>query len=308
VAFWIKIAQSAIKGTIARRGGSIMSRSDDDADPQAAKSPANNWGFGPGVDRVRLMNFVLDYSPDLVAYWRSDLVCLFANQAYAIWFQRPMAEILGVRYEILLGDVVARRNQPFIDGVLSGTPQRFEQLLLSSDRGWVPILTNLVPDIVEGKTVGFICHCTDVSLLKETERALREEAAERQRANRIIRESIDALEEAQRLGQIGSWTWTAASDDVRWSKELYRIMGRDPALPAPTFGQHDTLFAPESWARLRLAVQDAMTFGESYQISLEYVRSDGARGWLEARGEAVRDSDGRIIGLRGTVRRLAAEA
>jgi PAS domain S-box-containing protein len=259
------------------------------------------------IDQAQVLRFVLDYAPGLVAYWSADLVCVFANQAYAVWFGRPVSEIIGVRYETLLGALVTRRNWPFIEAALSGRPQQFEQALPRADGEWVPILSSLVPHIVEGRTVGFICHCTDVTLLKDTERALREEAAERQRANQIIRASVDALEEAQHLGHIGSWTWAAEPDEVRWSKELYRIMGRDPALPPPTFAQHDTIYTAESWPRLRRAVAVAMSTGEPYRMDLEYVRPDGVRGWLDVRGEAVRGQDGRIVGLRGTVRQIITD-
>jgi PAS domain S-box-containing protein len=214
---------------------------DDDSDVRDGAQPGPPGRSETEIDQTQVFRFVLDDAPGLVAYWNTDLVCVFANQAYAVWFGRPVSEIIGVRYETLLGALVTRRNRPFIDAALSGKPQRFEQALTRADGEWVPILSSLVPHVVEGRTVGFICHCTDVTLLKDTERALREEAAERQRANQIIRASVDALEEAQHLGQIGSWTWSAEPDEVRWSKELYRIMGRDPALLAPTFAEHDAI-------------------------------------------------------------------
>ncbi len=256
---------------------------------------------------VRMMTLVMDSAPGLMAYWNRDLYCLFSNSAYADWFGRSRAEMVGMRYETLLGPVQAAVNRPFVLGVLAGTPQQFAQDLPRVNRGLVPTLTHYVPDFLDGAVVGFTAHVTDISLLKDTERALREEAEERQRANRLIRTSVEALEEAQRLGQIGSWAWTVDPDAVRWSKELYRIMGRDPTLPAPTFAQHATIYAPESWLRLQQLVDIALSTGAPYWTKLEYLRPDGAQGWLEARGEVVRDHGGRIIGLRGTVQNITAD-
>jgi hypothetical protein len=50
-----------------------------------------------------------------------------------------------------------------------------------------------------------------------------------------------------------------------------------------------------------------MSTGEPYRMNLEYVRPDSVRGWLDVRGEAVRGPDGRIIGLRGTVRHITTD-
>jgi signal transduction histidine kinase len=102
------------------------------------------------------------------------------------------------------------------------------------------------------------------------------------------------------LAQVGSWQWDPATDTVTWSKELYRIARRDPALPAASFEEHSRLYSPESYERLRIAVDEALRTGTPYELELEMVRADGASRWIRARGEVQRDTAGRILGLRGT--------
>jgi signal transduction histidine kinase len=109
------------------------------------------------------------------------------------------------------------------------------------------------------------------------------------------------LREAQRLAGVGSWQWHAATDTVVWSEELYRIAGRDPGLPAVSYEEHSQLYVRESWNRLRSAVETALRTGTPYELVLEMIRADGTHLWVRARGEAHRDSLGRIAGLRGTV-------
>ena len=121
------------------------------------------------------------------------------------------------------------------------------------------------------------------------------------------------LKEAQRLAGVGSWQWDPDGDTVVWSEELYRLAGRDPSLPAVTYGEHSQLYTPESWERLRQAVEAALHSGARYELDLEMVCADGMRRWVTARGEAQQDSTGRIVRLRGTVqditaRKLAEEA
>ena len=127
----------------------------------------------------------------------------------------------------------------------------------------------------------------DITDRKDAEEALRRKEAE--------------LTDAQRLAGVGSWEWDPNTDTVMWSKELYRIAGRDPSLPAVSYKEHSQLYTRETWDRLQGAVETAFRTGAPYELVLEMVRADGTHRWVSARGEAQRDSTGHIARLRGTV-------
>jgi PAS domain S-box-containing protein len=124
---------------------------------------------------------------------------------------------------------------------------------------------------------------------------------ERKQVEAVLREREAEFTEAQRLAQVGSWQWDPATDTVTWSEELYRIAGRDTNLPAVSFKDHHQIYSPESWEKLRLAVEEALRTGAAYALDLEMVRSDGSKRWLKARGEVQRDAAGSVFRLRGTV-------
>jgi PAS domain S-box-containing protein len=139
----------------------------------------------------------------------------------------------------------------------------------------------------------------DITDRKDTEEALRRKEAE--------------LADAQRLAGVGSWQWDPETDTVVWSRELYRMAGRDPSLPALSYKEHSQLYTRETWDRLQGAVEAALRTGAPYELVLEMVRADGTHRWVSARGDAQRDSTGQIARLRGTVqditeRRRAEEA
>jgi PAS domain S-box-containing protein len=136
---------------------------------------------------------------------------------------------------------------------------------------------------------------------------------DRKHIEESLRRKEKEFEEAQRLAGVGSWQWDPENDTVLWSEELYRIGGRDPGLAAVTYAEHSRLYTGESWDRLRVAVETALRTGTPYELVLEMIHADGTHRWVTARGEAQRDSSGRIAGLRGTVqditqRKLAEEA
>jgi PAS domain S-box-containing protein len=106
--------------------------------------------------------------------------------------------------------------------------------------------------------------------------------------------------EAQRVAHIGSWVWDPETDNISWSQESYRIADRDPSLPPVNFREQRRLYTPESWERLQGAVEQALRSGIPYELDLELVQQDGIKKWIRTRGEAQRDTTGRIALLRGT--------
>jgi PAS domain S-box-containing protein len=257
-----------------------------------------------GRDTTYHMRRLVDHLPSMLAYWDRDLRCRFANQAYERWFGVNPDQLVGTSIRDLLGPELFALNEPYIRGALRGEEQVFERVVPGPGGVRRHSLATYVPDIVNGEVLGFMAHVTEVTKLKETETALRTEVAERTRANDQLRHSEAALREAQRLGQIGSWEWEVAPDITTWSAELYKIFGFDPALLPPSYAEHAKLYTPQSLEVLQSAVQRALDTGQPYALELEYFRPGGGTGWIEARGEAVRDDAGTVVKLHGTVQEI----
>jgi len=259
-----------------------------------------------GRDSAYYMRRLVDHLPSMVAYWDRDLCCRFANQAYERWFGVDPDGLVGTSLRDLLGPELFALNEPYMRGALRGEEQQFERVVPCPGGVKRHSLATYVPDIVNGEVMGFMAHVTETTRLKETEAALRAEVAERTRSNALLRSSEAALREAQRLGQLGSWEWEVATDITTWSAELYEIFGCDPKLLPPRFAEAEQRYMPQSWAKLKSAVQMALDTGRPYVLELEYRRPGGGTGWIEARGEAVRDDSGRIVRLRGTALEITA--
>ena len=236
-----------------------------------------------------------------LAYWGSDFRCRFANRAYLEWFGKNPEEIVGRHIEDLLGPELFTLNKPYMDAAMRGQAQTFERIVPGPGGVNRHSLATYTPDIVNGKVKGFLALVSNVSQLKQAEEALRVKIGEHEHANHLLRESTASLSEAQRLGRIGSWSWDVAKDVTTWSDELHRIFGREPGSASPSYAEHSQMYSAESFSRLQTCVEAAVTAGQQYTLELEFVRADGSTGWLEGRGEAVRDAGGAVVGLRGTV-------
>ena len=139
----------------------------------------------------------------------------------------------------------------------------------------------------DGEPDYFISVIKDISSRKQTEVELMKSEAN--------------LREAHRLAGIGNWRWDLRTNVHRWCAHIYRVFGRDTALPPAAYPDVQEYFTPESWARLSHAVETALAEGSPYECDAEVVRPDGARRWITARGQVARDAGGTPIALHGTV-------
>ncbi|MET0333816.1 MAG: ATP-binding protein [Rhizobacter sp.] len=260
----------------------------------------------PSDDSAHPVRRLVDHVPSMLGYWDADLRCRFANRAYERWFGTTPGGLVGTDLKDMLGPQLFARNEPHIRAARGGEEQMFERQMPGPDGTLRHIVVHYLPDIVDGQVVGFMVEVTDVSHLKATEAALRAEVAERERALALLRHSETVLREAQRLGQIGSWEWVIDTDHAIWSDQLYAIFGYDPSQPPPSAAEQESsgLFKPGSLSAMRVAIQHAMETEQPFAVEAEYQRRDGVRGWIEARGEAVRDAAGKPVKLRGTVHEI----
>ena len=127
------------------------------------------------------------------------------------------------------------------------------------------------------------------------------EITERKEAAQEVERQRTMLERTEQIAGIGSWELDVSSGKVTWSEELYQIFGLDPAEGAPPLGESGKLFPPEEAERLRAAVDRALEEGESYDLELRALRSDGEIRFCRARGYPETNSDGEVVRLYGSL-------
>jgi PAS domain S-box-containing protein len=132
-----------------------------------------------------------------------------------------------------------------------------------------------------------------------------EQNRELQRAKKKAESSERKLKSVLRITRVGSWYIDTATNEVTWSKELYKMYGFNPDLPAPSFTKQHQLFAPDSWKALSSAVTAIRKTGIPFEIELKTVRENGSNGWIWARGEIAIDKDHKNIGLWGAAQDIS---
>lgn len=126
-----------------------------------------------------------------------------------------------------------------------------------------------------------------------TQRVLVEEA---------LRRNEQRLRQAQRVGQVGSWTLDLDSDAFEWSHETCHMFGVPEHEPM-TFARFRDMVHPDDRPRLASAWQAALTHGHC-EVAHRIVRRSGEIDWVLERAEIQPDPDGRLRHVVGTVQNI----
>jgi PAS domain S-box-containing protein len=118
---------------------------------------------------------------------------------------------------------------------------------------------------------------------------------------RQVAEKTAALNEAQRIARIGSWEFDVVTGERTWSDQQFHILGYDPKEPLPRYADFFDLLPVDDRPKLQAAVENAIAYGTPYELEYGVFRADGSICHIVSRGEAVRDEDGKVIKLIGTI-------
>ena len=132
--------------------------------------------------------------------------------------------------------------------------------------------------------------------------ALRAEIAERKNAEGALLSSEAQLKEAQAVAHLGSYEVDMRTGQSRWSDEVFRILGRDPAsgsLSRQDFIEH--VIHPDDREYATQRYNEVVHDGKPYDLECRVVRPDGCVRFVQSLGEAIKNPDGTVIRLVGAL-------
>ena len=124
------------------------------------------------VEAKRFTRLVADSIPGVIGYWRMDMVCGFANQAYRAWFGRGPEEVVGMRARDLVSPEAYAQAEPYIQRALQGERQDYQRQIVRADGVTVDALLSYIPHWVDGQQQGFFVAITDITALRQAQTQL----------------------------------------------------------------------------------------------------------------------------------------
>lgn len=230
---------------------------------------------------------------------------------------------LGAAGEVFFGDANIFQNQPVILNVT--LPNGSWQLAGIPGLGWSQTAPSSVWVSFGGGAIALLGGMVVFLLVREPVR-LREEIAERIFVENALRESKRSLEvakeaaelanqatkaseaklqEAHKLAHLGNWEWDLVTSQLYWSDELYQIFGLEKESPGNLSEKHRQQIYPDDFTIWEQAIHQLMTQGKPYELDFRIVRPTGEVRYIYAKGETIKNADGKVIKVFGTAQDIS---
>ncbi|TKB79544.1 MAG: PAS domain S-box protein [Nitrospira sp.] len=245
--------------------------------------------------------FAIEHQMEGLALLDAQGVFVYMNPAHARMYGYEPAELIGKTWKELYDPEWQRIvEQECLVALVAVGHWSGDHVGRKKDGACVNIQValSLLPDD-QGKTVGTVCTCRDIT--------------ERKRIEQELRESEERLSEAERVGKTGHWFWDVRRDRVSLSsgaRVLYGV-GQD-TVELPLEGIFNVVH-PDDRSRIRLVAEQAHRERRAIRAEFRVVHPDGTILTLYGTGSVNVDANGEPISMMGslidlTERKQAEEA
>ena len=232
---------------------------------------------------------VIDTSID--GFWVTDLQgnLLEANDAYAKMSGYTVAELVNMHVSQLEAKEPAADVKAHIERLILQGYERFETRHRRKDGQEIDIEISVTYRADPGQLVVF---CRDIS--------------ERKRASIEVQHSQLLLNEAQRLGKLGSWELDLLGGRLHWSDEMYRIFEIDPARFTHTYEGFLGVIHPDDRDKVNRAYTESLQNRQPYDVEHRLLFAGRRIKWVREHCASTFDASGKPLRSVGMTQDITA--
>ena len=239
---------------------------------------------------------IIEHSSDAVLGTTLDGTLVSWNKSAERLYGYREGEIIGQHASVLTTPEQARLVPSVIETLKRGQPsctlemqgRRRDGTLVETVQTFSPIRNQI------GEVVGVAAIGHDITEQRRAEDAQR-------RAEDAVRRSESRLAEAQQVARIGSWEMDAATAELVFSEEMYRLFEIDPAAGMPSQTEILARYHPDDVEAHLALVSRSMTDHAAFVTDLRIVGRSGEIRWVHVIGKPVFGEDGSLLHFVGTM-------
>jgi len=200
-------------------------------------------------------------------------------------------------------DYYQRTFKNLLNGVVDPDFE-YKIITKNGEEKWLNQRNNLLTDS-NGKGVAIEGIVTDITPRKTLELAYKSKQRE-------CDDEHNRFEMAQKVASMGIWENELATNDLKWSKEMYKILGL-PKNSKVNLEDVMDIFPENEQKRFNQAVEDAVLNNKPYSNDYKIVRPDGEVRYIHDEGQIIRGKNGEALTMFGatqdiTSRKIAENA
>jgi PAS domain S-box-containing protein len=228
---------------------------------------------------------ILDSSPALIHTGMPDGSLDFFNRTWCEFVGKPVEELYGWKWTSCVHpDDIGVLLEKWRESIATGNPLEAEARVRRADGEFRWMLhQKIAQHDANGMIIGWHGTSVDIESRKQAEGSLRKNVEELQ-TNRYL------LDEAQRLGQMGSWSFDPAKGFDHWSPELFQIHGLEPTPEAPTSEAYIARVHPEDREFMASLMDQMLVEPCRFDVTKRIVRPNGQLRYVRCVGSAASET------------------
>lgn len=229
-----------------------------------------------------------------IAMAKLDGTFVIANPAYCKMIGYDEAEICNLDFIALTHPDDRQRNVEQINRLLKGEFESFiiekKSFKKNGDTVWLRDNISLIR-ANDGNPTNIITVTEDIT----SEKLVEEE----------LQKTQSLLEIAGQISRMGGWTITLPDWKLTWSNEV-AVIHDEPIGYSPSLNEGINYYTEECRESIEKAVQACAREGIAYDLELQILTRKGRAVSVRTIGQAVRDTQGNIVGLQGAYQDITA--
>jgi PAS domain S-box-containing protein len=134
-----------------------------------------------------------------------------------------------------------------------------------------------------------------------------EKESERNHALVRLQESEVTLKDAQRIANMGSWTWNLKTNKIEWSDNMCLIHGIKPHTFDGKFETVESFLHPDDKESVVSQIQKMLETKEEMKFIYRIVTRDGKAKFVQGHQKLTLDSEGDVVYLNGTLQDVTSQ-
>ena len=191
---------------------------------------------------------------------------------------------------LLLRELLERpdgsQHQPFKDVLL--------RMPMSKERLAYFLVSGLPKFDASGTFLGYRGTGTDVTAAEKRKMLLAE-------AQALLTTRTEQLNEAQKIGKIGDWSYNLCEGHIWWAPETFELLGRDPNTFETTYDAVMATYAGNGAERVLTSQADVLRTGKIKSVDVKARKVDGTIADFVVTSKARYDEQGDLVGFFGTI-------
>lgn len=134
-----------------------------------------------------------------------------------------------------------------------------------------------------------------------------DDISEKKEKEMRLQQSERRLRQAQEMAHLGHWDWYLQGNRLLWSDEVYKIFGRNPSQFHLTTAAFEETIHPDDYPGFVDEREKALQEARNINIEHRILLPDGKERYVHEIAEALRDDDGNVTQVSGTVQDITEQ-